>query len=452
MTTAPPADERKPLAFPPILDGFFDARPELRTRRIHGKVSEVAGLVIKAVLPGARVGEICEMRRPGNRDPVRAEVVGFSQEAALLMPLGEAEGLSPATEVIPLGKAQEIPVGEQILGRVLNGMGDFMDGLDLPFTPEAHYPVHGLAPNPLTRQPIDRPMPMGLRVLDGMLTVGEGQRMGIFAAAGVGKSTLLGQVLRNTQAEIVVLALVGERGREVREFLDQILTEETRHRTTVVVSTSDRPAIEWIKSASIATCIAEYFRDEGKKVLLMIDSLTRFARAQRLIGLSTGEPPARRGFPPSVFQALPRLLERAGNSERGSITALYTVLVEGDDMNEPVADEVRSILDGHIILSRKLAAANHYPAVSVLDSVSRVMNQITTEEHRTAAGRVRELMSRYQEAEMLLKIGEYKQGSDALTDEAIEKIDDIRVFLRQRRDEVSTFDSCVEDLRRIAGL
>jgi type III secretion protein N (ATPase) len=439
-------------AFPDLLAPLTRRSEPLRTRKIHGKVTEAVGLVVKAVLPGARIGEICELRRPGNQPRMQAEVVGFSQDATLLMPLGDAEGLSPATEVVPLGRSQEVGVGPELLGRVLDGMGNFMDSGPATFTPEAHYPVYGNAPNPLLRRPIERPVSMGVRVLDGMLTVGEGQRMGIFAAAGVGKSTLLAQILRNTEAEIVVLALVGERGREVREFLEQVLTEETRHRTCIIVSTSDRPAIEWIKSASIATCVAEYFRDQGRKVLLLIDSLTRFARAQRLIGLATGEPPARRGFPPSVFSALPRLLERAGNSDKGSITALYTVLVEGDDMNEPVADEVRSILDGHLILSRKLAAANHYPAIDVLESVSRVMNQITSREHRKDSGHIRELLSRYQDAEMLIKIGEYKAGSDALTDEAIAKIEQIRVFLRQDVEEKSSFDETLAQLKRLSGL
>lgn len=437
--------------FPDLLAPFLRRDEPLRPRRIYGKVTEAVGLVIKAVLPGARIGEICELRRPGSTSRIEAEVVGFSQDATLLMPLGDADGLSPSTEVIPLGRSQEVGVGPELLGRVLDGMGRFMDEGPATFVPEAFYRVHGSAPNPLLRRPIAKPVSMGVRVLDGLLTVGEGQRMGIFAAAGVGKSTLLAQVLRNTEAEIVVLALVGERGREVREFLEQVLTEETRHRTCVVVSTSDRPAIEWIKSASIATCIAEYFRDQGRKVLLLVDSLTRFARAQRLIGLATGEPPARRGFPPSVFSALPRLLERSGNSDKGSITALYTVLVEGDDMNEPVADEVRSILDGHLVLSRKLAAANHYPAIDVLESVSRVMNQVTTKEHRLAAGRIRELMSRYQDAEMLIKIGEYKAGGDPLTDEAIAKIENIRVFLKQTLEEKESFDETVARLTQLAN-
>jgi type III secretion protein N (ATPase) len=436
--------------FPDLLAPLRHRREPLRTRPMRGKVSEAVGMIVKAVLPGAKIGELCELRQPGRSARMEAEVVGFSQDATLLMPLGDAEGLSPSTEVIPLGRSQEIGVGPHLLGRVLDGMGRFMDDGPSGFAPDAFYPVHGLAPNPLLRRPITRPISMGVRVLDGMLTVGEGQRMGIFAAAGVGKSTLLAQVLRNTDAEIVILGLVGERGREVREFLEQVLTEETRPRTCVIVSTSDRPAIEWIKSASIATCLAEYFRDQGRRVLLLVDSLTRFARAQRLIGLAAGEPPARRGFPPSVFSALPRLLERAGNSDKGSITALYTVLVEGDDMNEPVADEVRSILDGHLILSRKLAAANHYPAIDVLESVSRVMHQITTREHRLAAGRIRELMARYQDAEMLIKIGEYKAGGDPLTDEAIAKIESIRVFLRQTLEERESFENTVVQLRNLA--
>jgi type III secretion protein N (ATPase) len=366
------------------------------------------------------------------------------------MPLGDPGGLSPETEVIPSGKTHEVAVGDGLLGRVLDGLGNFMDNRKAEFIPEAVYPANGRPPSPLSRQLVSRPLCLGVRAIDALLTCGEGQRMGIFAAAGVGKSALLAQLLRNTDADVVVLALIGERGREVREFLEMVLTEDTRDRTVAVVSTSDRPPLEWIKSAYVATTIAEYFRDQGKRILLLVDSLTRFARAQRLVGLTCGEPPARRGFPPSVFSVLPQLLERAGNAKVGSITALYTILVEGDDMNEPVADEVRSLLDGHIVLSRTLAAANHFPAISVLDSVSRVMTNIIGSKQASAAGRVRELIAKYEEAELLLKIGEYKEGVDSLTDEAIAKRDRISSFLQQKFEDFFSYQESIRQLEELA--
>ena len=298
---------------------------------------------------------------------------------------------------------------------------------------------------------ISKPLSLGVRALDGLLTCGEGQRMGIFAAAGGGKSTLLAQIVRNTQAEVTILALIGERGREVREFLEKDLGEEGRRKSVVVVSTSDRSAMERLKAAYVATSIAEYFRDQGAKVLLLMDSVTRFGRAQREIGLAAGEPPTRRGFPPSVFSELPKLMERAGNSAKGSITALYTVLVEGDDMTEPIADETRSILDGHIILSRKLAQINHYPAIDILQSVSRCQNAVITPEHRAAAGRMRELMAAYSAVELLLKIGEYQKGTDAATDEAIARHADIDAFLRQGLAEKPSFADTIARLRAVVG-
>ncbi|MCH2204076.1 MAG: FliI/YscN family ATPase, partial [Fuerstiella sp.] len=339
------------------------------------------------------------------------------------------------------------PVGPDMLGRVLDGLGNPLDfDTKGPFTPETHYPVFAPPPNPMTRKIISKPMSLGLRVLDSVLTCGEGQRMGIFAAAGGGKSTLLAALVRNSDAEVIVLSLIGERGREVREFIEHDLGEEGLKKAVLVVATSDRSSMERLKAAYVATAIAEYFRDKGKKVLLMMDSVTRFARAQREIGLAAGEPPTRRGFPPSVFATLPQLMERAGQSDKGSITALYTVLVEGDDMTEPVADETRSILDGHIILSRKLAAQNHYPAIDVLESVSRVMNAIVTPEHNQAAARVRQLLAKYQEVEILLKLGEYKPGGDADTDVAVNKIDAINGFLKQGMQEKSSFDETLDQM------
>jgi type III secretion protein N (ATPase) len=305
------------------------------------------------------------------------------------------------------------------------------------------------APDPLTRRLIEQPLPLGVRVLDALLTCGEGQRMGIFAAAGGGKSTLLSMMVKGAAADVVVIALIGERGREVREFIDHELGAEGRRKSVIVCATSEKSAMERAKGAYVATAIAEYFRDQGMKVLFLMDSVTRFARAQREIGLAAGEPPTRRGFPPSVFATLPRLMERVGMSDRGSITAFYTVLVEGDDMTEPIADETRSILDGHIVLSRKLAAANHYPAVDVMASISRVMNRVTSPEHRAAAGQLRELMARYADVELLLRIGEYKKGSDSLADEAIDKQTAIQRFLRQKTDELSNFDEACVTLKKI---
>ena len=416
---------------------------------LRGQITQVVGMLVKAILPGSKIGELCELRRPGIKEPLDAEVLGFTEDNALIMPLGDFTGLSLTTEVISSGKVHQVGVGPGLLGRVVDGLGRIMDTSDIPFVPETYYDVIAPPPDPLKRALVKKPLSLGIRSIDGLLTCGEGQRMGIFAAAGGGKSTLLAQIVSNTEADIIVMALIGERGREVRECLEMTLTPENRKKTVMVVSTSDRPALERLKSAYVATAIAEYFRDQGKRVLLLMDSVTRFARAQRLIGLATGEPPARRGYPPSVFSVLPQLLERAGPGIIGSITALYTVLVEGDDMNEPVADEVRSILDGHIILSRKLASSNHYPAIDILTSISRVMTQIVDPKHLYAAGRFRELLSKYQDAELLLKIGEYKQGNDAITDEAIVKKEMMNTFLRQGPDDHSSFE---ETIKKLEGL
>ena len=376
-----------------------------------------------------------------------AEVVGFDGPHVLMSPLGSTTGISNDTQVIATGRTHEVPVGPELLGKVLNGLGHPLDGETLHCP--SSYPVLADPPDPMRRKVIDTPLPMGVRVLDGLLTVGEGQRVGIFAAAGGGKSTLLSMLIRNSAADVKVLALIGERGREVREFIEHDIGEEGLKQSVIVVATSERPAMERLKAAHVATAIAEYFRDRGLKVLLMMDSVTRFARAQREIGLAAGEPPTRRGFPPSVFAALPQLMERAGRSETGSITALYTVLVEGDDMTEPVADETRSILDGHIILSRHLAEANHYPAVDVLASVSRVMNNIVDEEHLQVAGRVRELLAKYREIELLIKVGEYRQGSDPVADEATRKIDAINATLMQRVYELSSLEEAVQKMRQV---
>ena len=412
---------------------------------IRGRVEQVVGTIIRAVVPGVKVGELCILKNPWEDFSLKAEVVGFVKNVALLSPLGSCQGVSPATEVIPTGEILSVPVGEELLGRVLDGLGQPIDGGPALKT-RNHYPVFAEAPNPMTRKIISRPLSLGLRSLDGMLTCGEGQRMGIFAAAGGGKSTLLSSIIKGCSAEVCVLALIGERGREVREFIEHDLGPEGRKKAVLVVSTSDRSSMERLKAAYTSTAIAEYFRDQGKSVLLMMDSVTRFGRAQREIGLAAGEPPTRRGFPPSVFSELPKLMERAGNNDKGSITALYTVLVEGDDMTEPIADETRSILDGHIVLSRKLAARNHYPAIDVQASVSRVMNAIVSKEHKKDAQRLRQILAKFAEVELLVQIGEYKKGADKDADEALARIDKVNAFLKQGLDDKSTFEETLQAL------
>jgi type III secretion protein N (ATPase) len=420
---------------------------------IKGRVTQVIGTIIKAVVPAVKVGEVCILRNPGEDFEMKAEVVGFSRDAALLTPIGDMYGISAYTEVTPTGRAHVVPVGDGLLGRVLDGLGRPLDLEERgPLEADRFYPVFADAPDPLKRRIISQPLPLGIRAIDGLLTCGEGQRMGIFAAAGGGKSTLLGMLVKGAEVDVTVIALIGERGREVREFIEKELGEEGRRRAVIVCATSDKSSMERAKAAYVATAIAEYFRDQGRKVLLLMDSVTRFARAQREIGLAAGEPPTRRGFPPSVFATLPRLMERAGMNDKGSITALYTVLVEGDDMTEPVADETRSILDGHIVLSRALAASNHYPAIDVLASASRVQNAVIAKSHRAAAGRMRELMAKYSEVELLVKIGEYKRGGDATTDEAIDKIDAMYGFLKQRTDEHSAFTDTISALHQLTGI
>ncbi len=416
---------------------------------VKGRVIQVVGTIIRASVPGVKVGEVCLLRDPWEGSEMQAEVIGFTKESVLLTALGQMTGLSAQTEVIPTRRVHMVPVGDSLLGRVLDGLGRPLDAdVRGPLHPEGYYPVYADPPNPLERRIISKPIALGVRALDGLLTCGEGQRMGIFAAAGGGKSTLLAQIVRNTEAEVTVLALIGERGREVREFLEKDLGEEGLRKSVVVCSTSDRSAMERLKAAYVATSIAESFRDKGRRVLLLMDSVTRFGRAQREIGLAAGEPPTRRGFPPSVFSELPKLMERAGNSAKGSITALYTVLVEGDDMTEPIADETRSILDGHIILSRRLAQMNHYPAIDILQSVSRCQNAIVTPEHRAAASRLRAILAKYAEVELLLRIGEYRKGADRETDGAIERIDAVNGFLRQNLTDRPTFDETVAALKK----
>ena len=416
---------------------------------MRGRVSKAVGMLIDATGIQAHVGELCELTTPGE-PPLLAEVVGFAQHTALLTPLGPTTGISALTEVIPSGRGHVCPVGPGLLGRVLNALGEPMDGHG-PLDVHAHWPVHREPLNPLRRRMITQTLPTGIRAIDGLLTLGEGQRVGVFSPPGVGKSTLLGMLARGSTADVNVVALIGERGREVKEFIEHSLGAEGLAKTVLVVSTSDRPPMERIKSAYVATTIAEHFRDQGARVLLLVDSLTRFARAQREIGLASGEPPTRRSYPPSIFSMLPQLLERAGQGETGSVSAVYTVLTEGDEENDPIAEEVRSILDGHIVLSRKLAAGNQYPAIDVLASVSRVMSQIVSSEQQATASEFRALLAKYQEMELLVQIGEYKPGSDALADRAIQGRAAMLQFLAQPPQGAVPFDSTVAALRRFAG-
>jgi len=427
--------------------GLDDFRP----LTMRGRVNRAVGLLINASGVHAKLGEICELRTPGEK-PMLAEVVGFSKQIAVLTPLGSAAGISPATEVVPSGRSHRFAIGEGLLGRVLNGLGSPLDGLGDIVT-ERWIETHGEPINPLLRRLIDEPLPTGIRAIDSMLTVGVGQRIGVFAPSGVGKTTLLGMIARGAECEVNVLALVGERGREVREFIEHGLSAQARARSVIVVSTSDRPAMERVKSALVATAIAEYFRDRGRKVLLLVDSLTRFARAQREVGLASGEPPTRRSFPPSTFSVLPQLLERAGQGKTGSsgsITAFYTVLVEGDEESDPIAEEVRSIVDGHIVLSRKLASAGQYPPIDILGSLSRVMSLVTDEQHRGAASRVRALLAKYQEIELLVQIGEYREGSDPMSDAALRAREALREFFSQRPDAFADFRQTVDALDSLA--
>ncbi len=417
--------------------------------KINGRVVRVVGLVIESKGPEASVGEICEIYLK-NGGSVKAEVVGFREDRVLLMPLGDMGAIGPGCEVVATGESLKVRVGEGLLGRILNAFGEPIDDKG-PITWEDEYPLNRKPPHPLKRKRIKEPISIGIRAIDGLLTCGKGQRMGIFAGSGVGKSTLLGMIARNTSAPVSVIGLVGERGREVREFVERDLGEEGLRRSVVVVATSDEPALIRLKAAFTATAIAEFFRDKGLDVILMMDSVTRFAMAQREVGLTIGEPPATRGYTPSVFSLLPRLLERAGNSDKGSITGFYTILVEGDDMNEPIADTVRSILDGHIVLSRKLASQNHYPAIDVLRSISRLMIEIVPKEHYVAAGRLRELLSAYEEAQDLINIGAYAKGSNRAVDEALEKIDEIKGFLIQGINEKSTLEEAQEWLVKNFG-
>ena len=409
-----------------------------------GRVSQVVGLTIESVGPDVRVGNICHIRATKYSSPVVCEVVGFKGNNILLMPLGDMAGIGPGSIVEAIGKPLTIKISDELLGRVVTGIGEPMDGKP-PIATGEDFPLSNSPPNPLIRNRIEEPLTMGVKAIDGLLTLGKGQRIGIFAGSGVGKSTLMGMIARNTKADINVISLVGERGREVREFIEKDLGEEGLRRSVLVIATSDQPALVRVKCAETATAIAEYFRSKGKAVMLLMDSLTRYAMAQREVGLAVGEPPVSRGYPPSVFAVMPKLLERAGNSDVGSITGLYTVLVDGDDMTELITDTARGILDGHIVLNRKIANRNHYPAIDVLASVSRVMSDIVTKEHKKDSNEIKRLMAIYNDSEDLINIGAYTQGSSPDIDYAISKHKAIDDFLRQTVD--SKFD--MEETRDI---
>lgn len=415
--------------------------------RVSGKVLEVIGLIVEVSGLTASIGEICQIVVDGDQ-VTPAEVVGFRQNRTLLMPLGTLDGVAPGCEVRATGRTHLVKVGSGILGRVLDGLGYPLGESKLDY-PGHWVPVTNSPPNPMKRKRISEVLVTGVRAIDALLTCGQGQRLGIFAGSGVGKSTLLGMIARKSNADVNVIALIGERGREVLEFLEEDLGEEGLARSVVVAATSDQPALVRIKGAFVATAIAEYFRDQGKKVMLMMDSVTRFAMAQREVGLAIGEPPATKGYTPSVFALLPKLLERAGNDEKGSITALYTVLVDADDMNEPIADAVRGILDGHIVLSRELAARNHYPAIDIAQSVSRLMAEITGPEHQALATRLRETMAAYQRVEDLINIGAYQKGSNPDVDQAIKLYPKIIDFLRQDTGEHFSFEETLQQLAEI---
>lgn len=414
---------------------------------VIGKVLKVIGLVIEAQVQGVSIGELCAIDHPSG-DSVLAEVVGFREKQVLLMPLTTTQGIRPGARIFATGKPIQVGVGPGLLGRVLDGLGNPIDGKG-PLIVDDHYPIDQDPPNPIERPRINDRLAMGVRVIDGLLTVGKGQRIGIFSGSGVGKSTLMGMLARNCESDINVIALIGERGREVKDFIEESLGDEGLKRSVVIAATSDQAPLIRLKGALLGTSIAEYFRDQGNDVLFMMDSVTRFAMAQREIGLATGEPPTTKGYTPSVFAMLPRLMERAGMAKTGSITGIYTVLVEGDDTDEPIADSARSILDGHIILSRAIAAKNHYPCIDVNMSISRLFSHLSDDDHVKLAGKLREILAQYSEAEDLINIGAYVSGSNPKIDEAINKIDRVNDFLKQSTHESISFEDTLQKLRTI---
>ena len=424
---------------------YLDIINKTKTKKEVGKITEIIGLTIESDGPKSSIGDLCYIYNDYNEKPTMAEVVGFKRDKILLMPLGAPDGIRPGAFVVNTGGAMKIGVGNQLIGRVLDGLGRPIDTLgDIRFSEYRSTTADAI--NPLKRKRITEPLALGIRAVDGFATVGKGQRMGIFAGSGVGKSTTLGIMAKNTSADLNVIALIGERGREVKEFIEEILGTEGMKRSIVVAATSEQPSLVKIKAASVATAIAEYFRDKGMDVLFMLDSVTRIAMAQREVGLAIGEPPATRGYTPSVFAMMPKLMERAGTNEYGTITGLYTVLVEGDDFNEPISDTARSILDGHIVLSRALAHKNHYPAVDVLQSLSRVMGDVTAKEHRDAAGALRNLMAVHAKNEDLINIGAYVSGTDPVCDRAISMMDDINKFLKQSTNEKTEYVKTIEEI------
>ncbi|OGR30922.1 MAG: flagellar protein export ATPase FliI, partial [Desulfuromonadales bacterium GWD2_54_10] len=415
--------------------------------RLHGKVTQVVGLVIEGYCPDTSVGAICEIR-PSEGEPIPAEVVGFRDNKTLLMPLGEIRGVGLDSLITVRRDKASMGVGPLMLGRVIDGLGNPIDEKG-PLRVEEEFPIYAAPINPMLRPPIRKPLDLGIRSINGLLTCGQGQRVGIMAGSGVGKSTLLGMIARYTEADVNVIALIGERGRELREFIEKDLQEQGLKKSVVVVATSDQPPLVRMRGAYIATTIAEYFAKQGKKVLLMMDSATRFAMAMREVGLAIGEPPTTKGYTPSVFAALPKLLERTGNFSEGSITGLYTVLVEGDDFNEPISDSMRSILDGHIVLSRSLAARNIYPPIDILASASRVMNDVAPHDHQELAGRFKETLATYQQSEDLINIGAYKAGSNSGIDYAISKMDGMMKYLKQAVHDPVSMQGAVQDLKKI---
>ena len=425
----------------------YEAFLDKRYIKELGRVKKVVGLTMESFGPDVVLDDVCRVTSIDHKVETRAEVIGFKDDYVLLMPYEEIGGIGVGSYVENLGVKFSVRVGDELLGKKLNGLGESMDGT--PIRTSKTYPAEAAPPDPLKREMIKETLTLGVKAVDGLLTIGKGQRIGIFAGSGVGKSTLLGMFARNTRADINVIALIGERGREVREFIERDLGEEGMRRSVVVIATSDKPALARKKAAKTATAIAEYFRDQGKDVLLMMDSLTRFSMAQREIGLAAGEPPVSRGYPPSVYSEMPKLLERAGKGAVGSITGLYTVLVDGDDFNEPITDTARGILDGHIVLSRKIAAKGHDPAIDVLSSISRVMSSIVTKEQKKLAAELKMVMATYNESEDLINIGAYKPGANKNIDYAIEKIDAVNAFLCQSTDEKFTFDETLSELKKI---
>ncbi len=428
------------------MEKLLECIANTNTLQVSGKITKIVGLVVEGYCPSSTVGTLCELVPLNGNEPVPAEVVGFRDGRALLMPLGELRGLGPGSLIRVLRDSASLAVGSELLGRVIDAMGQIID-TGAPVAPQTEMPLYALPVGPMARKNIGQPLDLGIRAINSMLTCGEGQRMGIMAGSGVGKSVLLGMIAKNTRADINVIALIGERGREVREFIERDLGPEGLARSVLVVATSDQSPLLRMRGAFVATTIAEYFCKRGKNVLLMMDSVTRFAMAMREVGLAVGEPPTTKGYTPSVFATLPKLLERAGTFKgAGSITGLYTVLVEGDDMNEPVADAVRSILDGHIVLSRKLAAANHYPSIDILTSTSRVMRDIVSDEHYQSSGKMREILATYQEAEDLINIGAYNEGNNPSIDYAISKIEEVKGFLKQGINEAVDLTATLEQL------